>query len=234
MPKESHGYRYVSRVSEPQELYEILRPHMVKDVNSNDPGKNCVFKIEGMTIVLSLTKGKITLHCNLKKTETEKKLKEIISKKDLVDGLVDNLKLNKKEIRDHRSLDTKKGYCDYHYFPSNDTPSSLGDLQIKLNEKDFRILGYVCKENSINTTMHKRFYMSYWEFKRRLDKLAKFMFLKKIGKSPASYVLFTDERGFKIQQFVNLWWELIHPTPESTGANLREIQTDRNSTGEDR
>jgi hypothetical protein len=222
--KESHGYRFVSRVSEPQKAYEELKPFLKKDYKPNDLGRNCIFKSEGMTIMLSLTKGKLTIYSSSSKTETIKKLRELFKEEGMQKEVIGNLRLNKKEIRNRIGLPTKRGYCDYQYYGDN-PPSSSSNLQKKLDDCDIVILYYVNKEGSVHTGLHERFSMTYHKFKRRLDKLARLRLLEKLGKSPALYTMIKDkERAYLVKEFIGLWNKLFYSIPSDTGANLQEMQ----------
>ena len=209
--KESHGYRFVTRVSNPTEFYESAKPFLVKNFKEKDKAKNCVYKTKHMTIVLCLVGGRITIHTDLYKNKTIKRLKELFPQ--YFKELVKNLRLNKKEVRRHGTVDTEGGYTDYHDYP-HPTPSSSPVLQKKIDEKDIMLLSAVLGENSLRTGQYSRFGMRYMTFKRRLDKLAVLRFLEKIGKSPALYSVSSNaDRLHLIKEFVALWRKLFHSTP---------------------
>uniref|UniRef100_A0A7C3SQI9 Uncharacterized protein n=1 Tax=Dictyoglomus turgidum TaxID=513050 RepID=A0A7C3SQI9_9BACT len=222
--KESHGYRFISRVSEPQKAYEELKPFLEKNYMPNDLGRNCVFKAEGMTIMLSLTKGKLTIYSSSGKSETTKKLRELFKEESIQKEAISNLRLNKKEIRNHIGLPTKKGYCDYHYY-ENDPPSPSLNLPEKLDGFDVRILCYTYENILAGTGLYKRFGVTYHKFKRRLDKLARLRLLEKLGKSPALYTMIKDkERAYLVKEFIGLWNKLFHSTLSILVANLQKMQ----------
>lgn len=215
--KESHGYRFVIEVSNPYEVYETLKPFLVKEPKNSDPGLNSVFKTDYATLVISLVRGKMTIHTDLNKRELKQKLKELLPQ--YYSELVNNLRLNKKELRRYNSIRTKSGYTDYHIYEDY-IHSPSPNLQKKIDGFDVSILSYVIRENSIGTNLYKIFHVGYHWMKRRLDKLAKLRLLEKLGKSPAIYTMTKDDkREHLIREFVAIWYELFHSTPHIHRSN---------------
>lgn len=219
--KESHGYRFVSRTTKAHELYELLREYMVKDFKENDKGKNCVFKIDNITLLLSLTSGKLTIYCKSNKTGTRNKIRTIVSNQIIAAEIMNSLRLNKKEVRNHIGLDTKRGYCDY--IENQPLPPKI--LQKKIDELDIVILSYAERQISIGTNLHKWLGMNYHKVNRRLDRLSKLRLLEKVDRSPATYEFPKDcGRSFLIREFISIWPKLFHSTPAIFTANSQEMQ----------
>jgi len=223
MVHETHAYRFVSKVSNPIELSEALKPFLSKKYSKNDRSKNCAYRTGTLTLVVSLTSGKIALYAD--KKDCLNGLKEVLST-HLLDELMKNLKQTRREIRHYKETGTKTGYSEDHIHTVNKVgrnrlPSSSANLQfmkrkIRLDCLDMAILGYVYSSNgcSVITKDYKRFNVGYHTFWRRLGGLYVMGLVQKLDISPALYVPIRNEkRRYEIEEMVGVWkWLFRHHT----------------------
>ena len=227
MIEKYHGYRFVAEISKPYELYEMLKSNLVKDFKLIDSGKNCVFKTNNFTLVLSLKYGKLTIYTDKNKQEFLKEIKTLVEE-NIFKEFFHSIRLIRKEVRKYRPyLTTKNGYCDYHtYFNKRSGyPLPLLNLQkqINLDILDIRILKYIYENFGVDVkTCCKIFKLKYHKCKRKLDKLVQLSFIEKIGKSPALYdIISNQDRKILISQLISFWLKLFPM------ANLQEVQITR-------
>ncbi len=220
MIRETHAYRFVSKVSNPIELSRTLQSFLSKNYSEDDGGKNCTYRIDNLTIVLSLTSGRITLYAN--KKQDLNNLEKLLPSQ-LFGEIKDNLNQIRREIREYKPTGTKSGYSEDHIYTTNKIgrnrlPSASVNLQFmqrknNLDNLDINILRYIYRssEKSLLLSIHSRFNVSYHKLWRRAEKLYSLRLINKVGNSPALYVPIEEER--KQSEIIELIcrWEGLMP-----------------------